>query len=101
TVAPDQVGAVAASLAATYQGTLRYLYDDGLLGFSVSMSAANALALSADARVAFVEQNQRGHAAGPTVQQCQPPSQPDSPTCLNTELDRIDQRARPLSCTYR
>ncbi|WP_444852152.1 S8 family peptidase [Streptomyces sp. NPDC000229] len=67
--------------------TPRHQYRSVLDGFSATMSKAEATALAADPRVAYVEQNQtvRLNATQPNA---------------TWGLDRIDQRNLPLSTTY-
>jgi subtilisin family serine protease len=75
-----------AGLAKSYGGRITQAYD-ALNSYAASMSEAEAKALAASPDVAYVEQNQKV-------------------SLLATEsnatwgLDRIDQRARPLSRTY-
>lgn len=84
----DLVGDVALELAAARGGRLRHLYRRALKGFSVEMPGPAAAALSADPRVAFVEEDTL--AFGLAVQSNAP-----------WGLDRIDQRARPGDGLYR
>ncbi|MFJ3585159.1 S8 family peptidase [Streptomyces sp. NPDC090127] len=67
--------------------TPKHRYTEVLKGFSTSMSRAKAAELSADPRVAYVEQNA-------TVRMAE--TQPGAPW----GLDRVDQRDLPLSTTY-
>ncbi|MEU8526944.1 MULTISPECIES: S8 family peptidase [Streptomyces] len=67
--------------------TPKHEYRSVLKGFSATMSRARAAALSADPRVAYVEQNATVRMSG---------TQPN-PTW---GLDRIDQRNLPLSSSY-
>ena len=64
-----------------------YLYEHAIHGFAAQMTEEEALKLSADDRVAFVEEDSIVEA---NVTQ----------TGATWGLDRIDQRARPLSTTY-
>ena len=81
------VDSTSENLAKSYGGQIRYTYEYALKGFSVSMSEKDAMALSEDSQVEFVEEN--GMASLNTTQ-FNPP----------WGLDRIDQRFRPLSATY-
>ena len=80
-------GAKARSLAATYGGTVSRVYRTALTGYSARMSEAAAQRLAADPAVAYIEQDQVV-----TLQTTQ--------SNATWGLDRIDQRARPLSTTY-
>jgi subtilisin family serine protease len=48
---------IAMSMAATYGGSLRYVYDTALIGFSIEMTEDAAKMMSQDPRVLFVEEN--------------------------------------------
>src|SRR4030095_4796327 len=78
---------VAADMAASYKGKVNHVYKHALNGFSIEMSEADAEALSRDFRVSFVEEDGVMTAS---ATQTNPP----------WGLDRIDERARPLSGTY-
>lgn len=80
-------GSVAAALARLHGGELGYVYNHALRGFSIEISRAGALAISADPRVARVEEDPVMHAV---ATQSNPPY----------GLDRIDQRNLPLSNSY-
>jgi aqualysin 1 len=74
-------------ISSTASGRLKHVYAHAISGFSAEMSEADALALSNDPRVKFVEE--------------------DSMMGIETTqsnatwgIDRIDQRALPLSGTY-
>jgi subtilisin family serine protease len=79
--------AVAANLANAHGGTVRRIYRNALLGFSVRMPEAAARRMSLDERVAFVEEDGTVEAL---ATQLNPP----------WGLDRIDQRTLPLNQTY-
>ena len=57
---PDVVS-TASSLAARYQGQIRYVYTSAFHGFAVKMPDANAQPLSQEAAVCWVEQDTLVH----------------------------------------
>jgi subtilisin family serine protease len=81
------VAAVAKTLAGRYGATVTHTYGDALNGFAAKLSEKDALRLAADPSVEYVEQD-----AVVTLDatQTNPP----------WGLDRIDQRALPLSASY-
>jgi aqualysin 1 len=81
--APD----IAANLATIYNGKVKHVYKHAVSGFSIELTEDQALALSQDARVKYVEED--GIIHGDTTQ-----------TGATWGLDRIDQRDRPLNGTY-
>ena len=81
------VGTVARQLARAHNGEIGYVYSHALKGFSISLKRADALALSADPRVALVEQEARVHAV-------------DTQSGATWGLDRTDQRDLPLNSSY-
>jgi subtilisin family serine protease len=78
----------ARSLADTHTGRLGYVYQRALHGFSVEMSETEARRLATNPDVDYIEQDQAARVADT---QENPPS---------WGVDRIDQRALPLSATY-
>lgn len=81
------VHASAKALTTRYGATHTYVYRSALQGFAAEMPAARAEELAADPEVAYVEQNHRVHKAGTQVDPA-------------WNLDRIDQRDRPLDHAY-
>ena len=81
------VPGLARALAQANGGTVRFTYQRALRGFAADLPDRAAAALARNPNVAYVEQDQVMHAftteAGATW-----------------GIDRIDQRARPLSGTY-
>lgn len=81
------VGGVASALARRYQGSVLQVYQRALCGFSVHMAEPQAQILAADPAVAYIEED--GTVSLATTQYSAP-----------WGLDRIDQRALPLSGSY-
>jgi len=82
-----RVGATARRLVKRYGGRVGADYTATVRGFQASMTATAASRLAADPAVQFVEQDARVHLTG-------------TETFSTWGLDRIDQRALPLSHTY-
>jgi subtilisin family serine protease len=83
----SDVPGLARQLTATHRGNLRFIYQHALKGFAASLPDAAVTALQHNPNVAYVEADQPVHAV--TTQ-----------TNATWGLDRIDQRALPLSGTY-
>lgn len=81
------VGAQARTLAGTYGGSVKQVFGSALSGYAATMEASAAKRLAADPAVAYVEQD-RIITADATQSNA------------TWGLDRIDQRALPLSTTY-
>jgi len=76
-----------AGLARTYGGKVKQTFGTVVNGFEATISEASAKRLAADPSVAYVEQNQKVSLFATQAN-------------ATWGLDRIDQRARPLSTTY-
>lgn len=96
-VASASVAAIAAEMATTYGGELLQTYDAALNGFAVKFAeerSANAVSsLTQDERVELVEQDSTVSIADETIVDT-------VQSGATWGLDRIDQRARPLSGTF-
>jgi subtilisin family serine protease len=78
---------IADALVATYGGKIRHKFAHALNGFSVRMREEEALAMSQDPAVAWIEQD--SEMKGSAVQ-----------GYATWGLDRIDQRSLPLDATF-
>jgi subtilisin family serine protease len=79
--------AAAADLTGRFGGQSHHIYHEALKGFSTKMTEAQAIALSEDPNVAYVEQDTK-------VETNESQSSP------GWALDRVDQRTDPLDLTY-
>ena len=81
------VPGLARQLAAAHGGSPRFVYEHALKGFAARLPEAAAAALVRNPNVAYVEQDQVARAF-------------DMQSDATWGLDRVDQRALPLSGTY-
>ena len=84
-IAPN-IESEAGYLSAVYGGGVDLIYSNTIKGFSAAMSAEQALAMSADDRVLFVEEDSEISIS----------AQDNAPW----HLDRADQRSLPLDSSY-
>ena len=102
--ADPQVVATATALTSTYGGTFSVTWGVALKGFLLNATESQAIAMSQDSRVAFVQQD--GAIAVGTPDTDPIVMTPDPNADLNPQphaswgLDRIDQRYLPLNDMY-
>jgi subtilisin family serine protease len=82
-----RVAREAEKLARAFGGTVGFTYEYALRGFSVELNEGQAIALSHNPLVAYVEENSMVYGA-------------ETQTAAPWSLDRIDQRALPLNNAY-
>ena len=92
-LAPSTLSSVANELTERHGGQIKYVYQYALKGFALEASEAQAMALSGDRRVEYVEE--AGEVVVTGVQQ---PITSDQFTFWG--LDRIDQSDLPLDSAY-
>jgi subtilisin family serine protease len=80
-------GAQESGLTKAYGGAVKRTFGTALNGYEATLTEAQAKRLAANSKVAYVEQNQVISLAA-------------TQTNATWGIDRIDQRARPLSTTY-
>lgn len=83
----DQLGNLQRQMVGAYNGSLSYSYSHALKGFAAHLSPGAVQALARDPRVKYIEQDQPVQAIA-------------TQSNATWGIDRIDQRALPLSTTY-
>jgi Tol biopolymer transport system component len=86
-VGRHEVAKTAEQLARAHRGTLNFTYEHALRGFAIELNEAQAIALSRNPLVAYIEED--AEVIGASTQ-----------TTAPWGLDRIDQRALPLNTSY-
>ena len=83
----QSVTAIGADLLSAHGGAIVHTYQHALRGYAMDLTASELAALSADARVSYIEPDAPGSIVA-------------TQTSATWGIDRIDQRNLPLSTTY-